>query len=336
MKNTTSSNVQLGIFVMIGLAFLLFTLYLIGSNQNLFDQTFEVKATFYNVNGLMKGNNVRFSGIDVGTIKKVEIISDTTVKVTMVIKNNIHPFIKKNSVATVGTDGLMGNKLVNISNTSGGSSDIVEEGDMLTSIKPVETDEMLRTLDLTNQNLYLITTDLKRITQKLKSSNSLWSLLMDTSVAQNVKLSISNIRATTNNTATFSRDLNFLIQDIKNGKGVAGVLLNDTASTIRLQTSIQQLQQATTKAVELTSDIRIVTEQLKKGQGATGVLISDTAFAKDLKKSMKNIEFGTDRFNENMEAMKHNFLFRGYFKKQEKEIKKAKEDSISKASKKRK
>ena len=336
MKNTTSSNVQLGIFVMIGLAFLLFTLYLIGSNQNLFDQTFEVKATFYNVNGLMKGNNVRFSGIDVGTIKKVEIISDTTVKVTMVIKNNIHPFIKKNSVATVGTDGLMGNKLVNISNTSGGSSEIVEVGDMLTSIKPVETDEMLRTLDLTNQNLYLITTDLKRITQKLKSSNSLWSLLMDTSVAQNVKLSISNIRATTNNTAAFSRDLNFLIKDIKNGKGVAGVLLNDTVSTKRLQNSIQQLQQATTKAVELTSDIRIVTEQLKKGQGATGVLISDTAFAKDLKKSMENIEFGTDRFNENMEAMKHNFLFRGYFKKQEKEIKKAKEDSISKASKKRK
>jgi phospholipid/cholesterol/gamma-HCH transport system substrate-binding protein len=336
MKNTTSSNVQLGIFVMIGLAFLLFTLYLIGSNQNLFDQTFEVKATFYNVNGLMKGNNVRFSGIDVGTIKKVEIISDTTVKVTMVIKNNIHPFIKKNSVATVGTDGLMGNKLVNISNTSGGSSEIVEVGDMLTSIKPVETDEMLRTLDLTNQNLYQITTDLKRITQKLKSSNSLWSLLMDTSVAQNVKLSISNIRATTNNTAAFSRDLNFLIQDIQNGKGVAGVLLNDTASTKRLQNSIQQLQQATTKAVELTSDIRMVTEQLKKGQGATGVLISDTAFAKDLKKSMKNIEFGTDRFNENMEAMKHNFLFRGYFKKQEKELKKVKEDSISKASKKRK
>jgi phospholipid/cholesterol/gamma-HCH transport system substrate-binding protein len=254
----------------------------------------------------------------------------------MAIKNNIHPFIKKNSIATVGTDGLMGNKLVNISNTSGGSSEIVEEGDMLTSIKPVETDEMLRTLDLTNQNLYLITTDLKRITQKLKSSNSLWSLLMDTSVAQNVKLSISNIRATTNNTAAFSRDLNFLIQDIQNGKGVAGVLLNDTASTKRLQNSIQQLQQATTKAVELTSDIRMVTEQLKKGQGATGVLISDTAFAKDLKKSMKNIEFGTDRFNENMEAMKHNFLFRGYFKKQEKELKKVKEDSISKASKKRK
>ncbi|MFN7792599.1 MAG: hypothetical protein ACK5NM_08600, partial [Cyclobacteriaceae bacterium] len=138
------------------------------------------------------------------------------------------------------------------------------------------------------------------------------------------------------NTAAFSRDLNVLIQDIKNGKGVAGVLLYDTVSTVKLQKSIQQLQQATTKAVELTSDIRVVTEQLKKGQGATGVLINDTAFAQDLKKSMKNIEFGTDRFNQNMEALKHNFFFRGYFKKQDKELKKMREDSIQKASKMRK
>jgi phospholipid/cholesterol/gamma-HCH transport system substrate-binding protein len=336
MKNTTSSNVQLGIFVMIGLAFLLVTLYLIGSNQNLFDQTFEVKATFHNVNGLMKGNNVRFSGIDVGTIKKVEIVSDTTVKVTMVIKNDVHSFIKKGSIATVGTDGLMGNKLVNISNPSSGSGEIVEEGDMLASTKPVETDAMLRTLDLTNQNLFQITTDLKRVTQKLNNSNSLWSLLLDTSVAQNVKHSIASIRATTKNTTAFTNDLNFLIQDMKNGKGVAGILLRDTASTIRLQKSIQQLQQVTNRALEVTSDIKAVTEKMKTGKGATGVLLSDTAFAKDLKRTMKNIEIASDRFNENMEAMKHNFLFRGYFKKQEKEIKKAKEDSISKASKKRK
>lgn len=334
MKNTTSSNVQLGMFVMIGFVLLLGTLYLIGSNQNLFDQTFEVKATFHNVNGLMKGNNVRFSGIDVGTIKKVEIVSDTTVKVTMVIKNDVHSFIKKGSIATVGTDGLMGNKLVNISNPSSGSGETVEEGDMLASTKPVETDAMLRTLDLTNQNLFQITTDLKRVTQKLNNSNSLWSLLLDTSVAQNVKHSIASIRATTKNTTAFTNDLNFLIQDMKNGKGVAGILLRDTASTIRLQKSIQQLQQVTNRALEVTSDIKAVTEKMKTGKGATGVLLSDTAFAKDLKRTMKNIEIASDRFNENMEAMKHNFLFRGYFKKQEKELKKAREDSMAMTSKK--
>jgi len=336
MKNTTSSNVQLGMFVMIGFVLLLGTLYLIGSNQNLFDQTFEVKATFHNVNGLMKGNNVRFSGIDVGTIKKVEIVSDTTVKVTMVIKNDVHSFIKKGSIATVGTDGLMGNKLVNISNASSGAGEIVEEGDMLISTKPVETDMMLRTLDLTNQNLFQITTDLKRVTQKLNNSNTLWSLLLDTSVAQNVKYSISNIRSTTKNTAAFTNDLNFLIQDIKNGRGVAGILLRDTASTEHFQKSIQQLQQVTTRALEVTSDIKAVTEKMKTGQGATGVLLSDSAFAKDLKKSMKNIEIASDRFNENMEAIKHNFLFRGYFKKQQKKLEKTKADSIAKASKRQK
>ncbi|MCA6431993.1 MAG: hypothetical protein IM574_00170 [Cytophagales bacterium] len=116
---------------------------------------------------------------------------------------------------------------------------------------------------------------------------------------------------------------------MKNGKGVAGILLRDTASTIRLQKSIQQLQQVTNRALEVTSDIKAVTEKMKTGKGATGVLLSDTAFAKDLKRTMKNIEIASDRFNENMEAMKHNFLFRGYFKKQEKELKKAREDSMA-------
>ena len=295
MKNTASSNAQLGVFIIIGLAFLLIALYLIGSNQNLFDQTFEVHANFYNVNGLTKGNNVRFSGIDVGTIKKVEIISDTSVKVTMVIKNSVHPFIKKSSLASVGTDGLMGNKLVNISNSSHASGEMVSEGDMLVSIKPVETDAMLRTLDMTNQNLFQITSDLKRITQKIKNSNSLWSLLMDSTLAKNVKQSISNIRSTTQNTSTFTNDLNFLIQDIKNGKGVAGTLLNDSTSTLHVKNSIHQLQLTTEKALLVTSDIKLLTDKLKKGEGGAGVIMSDTIFAKDLKKSMKNINIPSSR-----------------------------------------
>jgi phospholipid/cholesterol/gamma-HCH transport system substrate-binding protein len=334
MKNTTLSNVQLGVFVVIGLAFLLGALYLIGTNQNLFGKTFELRATFYNVNGLMKGNNVRFSGIDVGTIKKVEIVSDSSVNVTMVIEDNVHRFIKKNSIATVRTDGLMGNKLVNISNAHNPSNEMAEEGDMLGSIKPVETDMMLRTLDMTNNNLLLITSDLSRITQKLRNSNSLWSLLLDTSVAQNVKHSISNIRTTTKNTAAFTNDLNSLIQAIKTGEGLAGALLFDTASAIKFKGTIQQLQQTAENALAAANDLKAVTEQLKNGRGATGVLVNDTVFATDLKKSMRNVEAATNRFNENMEALKHNFLFRGYFRKQDKKLKKTTEDSVAKASKK--
>jgi phospholipid/cholesterol/gamma-HCH transport system substrate-binding protein len=323
MKKTTTSTIQLGFFVMVGLVFLLAALYLIGKNRNLFDQTFEVNATFYNVNGLMKGNNVRFSGIDVGTIKRVEIVSDTSVKVTMIIEKRVHPFIKKNSVAAVGTDGLMGNKLVNISNGSHVSSEIIEEGDMLVSVKPIETNDMLRTLDQTNINLYQITSDIKKITQKLNNNNSLWSILMDTTIAQNVKQSIASIRLTAKNTTTFTSDLNYLLQDLKKGKGLAGSILRDTTTSSKFKGSVQQLQDASEKAFQVTNDIKLLTEKIRKGEGGAGILLSDSAFAKDLRQSMRNIQQSTDRFDQNMEALKHNFLFRGYFRRQEKELKKA-------------
>lgn len=325
-----SNNIQLGFFVLAGLLFLLAALYLIGKNRNLFDQTFEVNATFYNVNGLMKGNNVRFSGIDVGTIKRVEIISDTSVKVTMAIEKSVHPFIKRNSLAAVGTDGLMGNKLVNISNGSTPSSEIIKEGDMLVTIKPIETSDMLRTLDQTNLNLYEITNDLKKITQKLNNNNSLWSILMDTTVAQNVKQSISSIRLTARNTTTFTNDLNALLKDMKDGKGLAGSILRDSTISAKFKTSIQQLHDASEKAYQVTNDIKQLTEKIKKGEGGAGILLSDSAFAIDLKKSMHNIQLSTDHFDQNMEALKHNFLFRGYFRRQEKELKKLKKaDSVN-------
>ncbi len=328
MDSTTSSNFKLGLFVSLGLIFLLATLYLIGNNHNLFDRTFEVKATFYNVGGLTKGNNVRFAGIDVGTIQRVEIITDTSVQVTMIIQNEARKFIKTTSVASVGTDGLMGNKLVNIANLTTMPSEIIGEGGILITIKPVETDDMLRTLGQTNRNLYDISIDIKKITEKISNNNSLWSILTDTTVAENLKQSIISIRYTTRNTAAFTHDLNYLLQDVKNGKGLAGALLRDSATSASFRRTIQQLQATGEKALQVTNDLKILTEKLKKGEGGGGILLSDTSFAIDLKRSMHNVEVGSGRFSEDMEALKQNFLFRGYFRRQEKELKKAKADSL--------
>ncbi len=322
MHKNTLNNAQLGFFVFIGIAFLITALYLIGNNRNLFDRTFRVSATFYKVNGLMKGNNVRFSGIDVGTVKRVEIVSDTSVNVTMVIENGAQKFIKKNALASVGTDGLMGNKLVNIDNVQA-PADRVEDGDIIKTLRPIETDQMLRTLDQTNLNLSIITFDLKKITQKLNDNNTLWSILTDTVVAENVKQAISAIRATTRNTTAFTQDLNNLLRDVQKGKGMVGYLINDTASTTKLKSSIAAINEASEKASQVAKDLEQVTQKLKRGEGPAGILLSDTAFAHDLSKSMRNIRVGSEKLSENMEAMKHNFLFRGYFKDQEKKAQKA-------------
>ncbi len=322
MSKKTVNNIQLGFFVLIGAVFLIAALYLIGNNRNLFSQTFQLRATFYQVNGLMKGNNVRFSGINVGTVKSVTIVSDTSVDVTMIIEDDAQKFIKKNSAASIGTDGLMGNKLINIINFST-LAESVEDGDIIKSIRPVETDQMLRTLDQTNENLSTITSDLKKITQKLSNRNTLWSILMDTVIAENVKYVISDIRVTTRNTSAFSKDLHGLLEDINNGKGMIGYMVGDTSASGKLKRSVTKINESSEHTEEVAKNLEEMTRKIKNGQGGAGILLSDTAFANDLSKSMRNIRMSSEKLNENIEAMRHHVLFRGYFKDQEKKRQKA-------------
>ena len=137
MAKEGNSNLRLGGLILLGTTLLISALYLIGSKQNLFGSTVKISAEFYNVGGLMKGNNVRFGGIDVGTVESVKIITDSSVNVVMVINKDVQQFIKKNAIASVGTDGLMGNRLVNI-NAGKGTASIIKEGDVLQALKPVQ------------------------------------------------------------------------------------------------------------------------------------------------------------------------------------------------------
>ena len=323
MSSKKVDNVKLGLFVMAGALFLIFSLYMIGKNRNLFGSTFTISASFYNVNGLMPGNNVRFSGIDVGTVKSILLESDTSVRVTMIIDKKLKKFIKKNSIAAVGTDGLMGNKLINISGQPGDSPS-VEEGDVILSMIPVETDEMLRTLNRTNQNIEVITTDLKRITQKINNSKSLWSLLSDTLIARDIKQAAINIKVASQNASIAGNEFVDLTRRVKSGYGLAGTLIADTALSNKLRQSLSDIQHASNAAVVMATNLKEVSEKIKKGNGTASALLSDTVMLGKLNKTLKNVEEGTAKFNENMEAMREHVLFRGYFKKQEKAEKKKK------------
>ncbi len=320
MAQETSKNIRVGAFVLAGTALLIFSLYLIGAKQNLFGSTFELKSQFKNVNGLMPGNNVRFTGIDVGTVKSVEIINDSTVNVTMIIEDKVQAFIKKNSTAMVGTDGLMGNKLINIL-TSNESSASVEDGDFLASKNPLGTDDMMRTLNMTNENVRDITVDLKNIVSRLNSPNTLWSILMDTIVAENVKQAIVNIKVTGERTAIITGDLSRIVKHVKEGKGTIGALIADTSFAVRLNQSIVNIKLITDSLALVTGDMHYITSKVKKGEGGIGTVLMDTTFVNNLNATMQNMRSGTKNFDEDMEALKHNILLRNYFKKKEKAAK---------------
>ena len=134
-QRPASNHIRLGLFVAVGLGCLLVTLFLLGRKQNLFSRSMAVQADFRNVSGLLTGNNVRLGGITVGTVKKIQILNDTTVRVEMSLNREVRPFVHKNTVAVIGTDGLVGNTIINL-NAGAGAAPLVDPGDVLRNRLP--------------------------------------------------------------------------------------------------------------------------------------------------------------------------------------------------------
>jgi len=317
MKTKPTDNIKLGLFVLAGLMFLVVTLYLIGKNRNLFGSTFTIQASMHAVNGLTPGNNVRFKGIDVGTVKAIELAGDSAILVTMVIDDKVRPYIKQNAIASIGTDGIMGNKLVNINSPSKAAPPL-EHGSVIRSMEPIETDEMLRTLNTTNNTIERVTRNLDEITTKLNSSNSLWNILSDTVITQDLKQAVSDFRDAAAHTSSLTENANKIVIRFGSGEGLAGTLFTDTTLTHRLDHSMERIQEASEKTVVMMNNLDSVISGLKSGEGTAGLLLSDTTLRHALMESALQVQQGTTRFNENMEALKSNFLFRSYFRKLEK------------------
>lgn len=330
MAKQTFNNVRLGAFVLAGLTFIIVLLYLIGKNQHLFGSSFVLKVQLDNVQGLKSGNNVRYAGIDVGTVKKINILNDTTMEVEMVIDELVKPVIHKNAIVSIRTDGLVGNKVVEIS-SSKTLAPPVEDGDVLSSRKSIDTDEMLRTLSKTNNDLAIITEGLKTTIGKINNSTALWNLLNEEGIPNHLKKSAYNIHQATDKANRMIADLQSIVLGVKNGKGSLGAIVTDTALAQNLNAAVLKIKnvgdQADRLSQQISSAVKGIQKDIDQGPGTVNALLKDSAMANKLNRSLDNIQKGTDGFNQNMEALKHNFFFRGYFRKLEKEKKKQAEQN---------
>jgi phospholipid/cholesterol/gamma-HCH transport system substrate-binding protein len=328
MANRKIDNVKLGIFVLIGLVALSFSLYKVGKGSSLFRKNFTLKAQFKNVSGLMIGNNIRYVGIQVGTIKKIELVNDTLIEVEMNIDEKMKNFIHKSDHVDIGTDGLVGNKLLNISKGKT-RSELVSDGDLLGVSEALNTDEMMLVLSRTNTNIALITEDLKSTVQRLNNSTALWTLLNDKAIPDNMIASLKNIRNATVRADDMVAEFQTVVRDVKNGKGSIGILLKDTAIAYNMNQAVDRIKLIGDNANALVLDFNGMSQNIKSdlnnSKGAYHAILKDTMLVFKLNNSMNNIELGTDGFNQNMEALKHNFLFRGYFRRLEKKKKKEQE-----------
>jgi phospholipid/cholesterol/gamma-HCH transport system substrate-binding protein len=238
MKKESGSKWKVGMFTVIGAGVFLAGIFFIGNQRNLFSSVLRAHAVFANVVGLKVGSNVRFGGITVGTVENIHLITDTSVNVVMAIQSNITKFIKKDASASIGTDGLMGEKVIVISPGLVSRQNIME-GSLLASNEPVEMDSILASLKITVDHAAVFTDELSKIAYRINHGN-----------------------------------------------------------------------------------------------GALSKLIGDTLFANNITKTMSNLKKSTKGLDENMEAVKHNFLLRGYFKKKKKEADNLKKEQVKDLQKK--
>lgn len=238
MKNETGYKLKLGMFVSIGLLLFVITIYYVGKQKNLFVSTITVKSVFRTVSGLNTGNNVRFSGINIGTIEEIELQNDTSVVVTMVIKKSMQPFIKSDASAGIGSDGLMGDKLMTIYPGTAQSKPVTNHA-FIVSRKPIDMEDVMSSVKQSVDNAGIITNQLALFSYKMNNgTGALSKLISDEEFSVSLKNTLLNLQTSSGEFAKFTYNMN-------NGKGALAKLMTDDKFGKTLDSTMANLQTGT-------------------------------------------------------------------------------------------
>ena len=238
MSKESGFTWKLGMFVIIGLALFVLTVYFVGKQKNLFGSTFHLRAQFGTVSGLEVGNNVRFSGINIGTISDIALINDTSVMVEFVVKEDVKKFIKSDASASIGSDGLMGDKVLTIYPGTP-AKPVVKDNDVLVSKKAIEMDDIMNSVKSSVDNAGTITAQLAQFSYKMNNGNrTLSRLITDEEFGNSLKSTLTNLQTSSGEFAAFTTKMN-------DGKGALSKLVSDEAFGNKLDSTMSNLQSST-------------------------------------------------------------------------------------------
>jgi phospholipid/cholesterol/gamma-HCH transport system substrate-binding protein len=287
-----SFKARLGLFIAVGLAIFVIAIFIIGKQQNLFNPVFKVTANFKNVSGLQVGNNVRFSGINVGVIDNIRIINDSTVQVDMLIRKNVQEFIKADSEATIGSSGIIGDRILIIAQGSEGVS-VVMDGQQLYSKEPVETDAIFASLNNTAVNVEVVAQELAVVMMNINSGRGmLGRLIVDSTIAENVNQTIANF--------------------MKSSQGLDQTIEVTKDNVFEFMEKLQLTVARTEIASNALGEIMV---KINSGEGTLGMLIQDSLIAQNLYQTIVSLKQSSHGLDQTVAAVQSSFLFRGYFKK---------------------
>ncbi len=348
MRPTRRSNIRLGIYIVSGVLLFIVVIYLIGSRQHLFQRNVKITATFTDVKGLRVGANVRFTGIDVGTVSKMTILSDISVKIEMSINEKVTSFIKKNSMATIASEGLMGSKIVVLMPGSPDEKSI-EDGDNLPTMPPVEIDDIVREIKTSSERISAVSSNLVDITNKINRGEGIFGkIFTDTTFAYNLSLSSQNLQQISDrvnrgegligrlfadtslaadiDSASFlmeqiSRNIEGITQKIDRGEGVVGRLLSDTSLINNLFLSTRNLNYSTANLEKFSNNLIGISDKMNSGPGVFNKLLVDSVFADSLNIIVNNLNETIIEVKAASEALQRSGFVRAFSKKPKEEKK---------------
>lgn len=316
MKETSNKRaVIVGIFVLLGLIFLIAGILTIGNLHSTFSSKLHITTLFDDVNGLQKGNNIWFSGVKIGTIKKVEFYGNSQVRVILNIEEKAQQYIRRDAKVKISSDGFIGNKILVI---YGGSPqfEAVQEGDTLGIEKTFSTEDIMNTLQENNKNLLSITGNLKAVSTDLaEGKGSIGKLIKDESLYNNLSATSNSLKNASDKAGQVMHSLSIYSAGLNKKGTLANQLVTDTTVFNSIKKSAKQLNSITDTAAALVSSLNSATRNPKT---PAGVLLHDEEAGANLKSTLKNLDSGSKKLDEDLEAAQHSFLLRRYFKKKAK------------------
>jgi phospholipid/cholesterol/gamma-HCH transport system substrate-binding protein len=239
------------------------------------------------------------------------------------IDESARQFVHKDTRAKLGTDGLIGNKIVILYGGTPASPQIAK-GDVLAVEKSLGMEDLMTTLQANNKNILDITNDFKQISKGLAGGQgSIGKLLKEETLANDLYATLATLQRATQHAEQLTNRMNAFAGKMQQPGTLPHELVTDTILFSRLRSSVAQIEDATSKANEVMGTIRTasnnLTTDLSKDNTPAGVLLRDEETAAYLKAAIKNLQSSTEKLDQNMEALQHNFLFRGFFNKKKKE-----------------
>ena len=304
-----------GIFVLTGLLFLIAGIMTIGNLHETFARKLQITTLFEDVNGLQKGNNIWFSGVKIGTVKKIAFYGKSQVKVIMNIDEKSQQYIRKDAKVKISSDGFIGNKILVIDGGSSGAG-AVEEGDTLREEKTFSTEDIMNTFQENNKNVLAITKDFKTISKNLvDGQGSIGKLLSDETVYTNMAATTNSLKNASDKAEQLVTSLSVFSSGLNKKGTLANELVTDTVVFNSIKKSAIQLNKMADTASLFVSGLNAASRNSKT---PIGILLSDEETGVHLKSTIKNMDSSSENLNKDLEGLQHSFLLKHYFKKEAK------------------